>query len=420
MPTCEQILLPLQKNLPYMKPIIAFVLGILLLSACKKTEHTDQPETSHRTVVVYMSAENDLSNFATSDISEMIAGSVSLAEQDNLILFVDQASNTTKPYIARLSNGQMTIDTDYQPAEDFYSSDPEKFYEVLHWITQKYRADSYGLVLWGHADGWIIESSAIGIDADSKLRRAYGRDTGDNSESAIQGMWMNIPDMAVALKALGIHWKFIFCDCCNMQGAEVAYELRNTADYLIASPAEIPGKGAPYTPIVPQMFEDDTLFYDHIMDSYVSSVSNQLPISTVKLSNMELLAAATKKVLATINPSAEQDLSTDGIIYYFGAISKGLNVLHDMQHYIRTYATEEDFQAWKQALDQTVVSKRSAKQWMTANHVNFYSFTVTEEAYGGISMFVPQKVYDEKGQTWNSTFCQMEWYVATGWADYGW
>ena len=41
--------------------------------------------------------------------------------------------------------------------------------------------------------------------------------------------------------------KFIFADCCNFMCLESIYELRQVADYIIGSPAEIPEIGAPYT-----------------------------------------------------------------------------------------------------------------------------------------------------------------------------
>ena len=44
-----------------------------------------------------------------------------------------------------------------------------------------------------------------------------------------------------------------------MQSVEVAYELRDCSEYFIGSPTEIPGPGAPYKAVVPEMFTETNL-----------------------------------------------------------------------------------------------------------------------------------------------------------------
>lgn len=54
---------------------------------------------------------------------------------------------------------------------------------------------------------------------------------------------MNIPDFREALSsAFPKPLKFILFDSCNMQSVEVAYELRDCAEYFIGSPTEIPDR----------------------------------------------------------------------------------------------------------------------------------------------------------------------------------
>ena len=48
------------------------------------------------------------------------------------------------------------------------------------------------------------------------------------------------------MKQSGIHFDYILFDACLMSQVEVAYELRNAADYLILSPAEVMSAGFPY------------------------------------------------------------------------------------------------------------------------------------------------------------------------------
>lgn len=57
---------------------------------------------------------------------------------------------------------------------------------------------------------------------------------------------INIPDLSKALAQSGIHFDYILFGACLMSQVEVAYELRNAADYLILSPAEVMSAGFPY------------------------------------------------------------------------------------------------------------------------------------------------------------------------------
>ena len=59
---------------------------------------------------------------------------------------------------------------------------------------------------------------------------------------------MEIADLAAALTG---HFDFIMFDACFMASVEVLYELRDKADYFIASPAEIISDGFPYEAAAP-------------------------------------------------------------------------------------------------------------------------------------------------------------------------
>lgn len=399
-----------------------FISAILVLVACGKDDPTPQP--AKRTVIVYMSAENDLSTPAGMDTTEMIAGSKSLSSDYNYIAYIDMAESDKKPSIWKFEGGNRELVRQFD--EDFYSCDPEKMYEILSWIIRKYPAESYGLALWGHGTGWEIQSDTIAVAADSNLRRAIGRDTGDNQKHPNEnyGKWMNIPTLANVLSHLNVHFDFIFSDCCNIGNAETAYELRKVTDYLIASPAEIPGLGAPYDKITPYLFNTSatTTAYKNIIDTYADEYSNRLPLSLIKMSEMEQLANATRVILQTLAPTADQVFNLSGLMYYDGVRLEGLRVLYDMNDFLLQNASADEYEQWKQAFDRTVIYKRIASSWQTAGHVNFKDFTATKEKYGGMSMYIPRTFYNAYVYSinYNSCYHQMQWYWAVNWNNYGW
>lgn len=398
--------------------IFSFVCGLLLLSACSNGDGEDSRHPAKRTVIVYMAAENTLSGSAQSDINEMIQGVKSISKYDNLIVFVDRASSTEKPFIIHLQdNDKQPADTIRKYEQDFYTSDPEKLKEVLGWVMTNYPANDYGLILWGHANGWVIMNDV------ASSRRAIAVDNGKNIISD-KGLWLEIPSLRTALEALPHSFKFIFADCCNMQNIEVAYELKDVTDYLIASPAGIPGDGAPYDKIIPDLFNyDDVQMYTKTCDDYYAKTDEEnghLPISAIRTGQMPQLAAATKTVLKDIYDT-HTDIDTDGLIYYYTYKVSDPNekTMYDMNDFIRKYAEETDYNNWLNAFNAAVVYKKMSKKWQVQGTLVF-DFDVTEERFGGVSMFFPLERYEHTLIKYNKGIREMAWYHAVGGSELSW
>ena len=394
-------------------------LGVVLLSACSKDDGKTamQPlATANRTVIVYMAAENNLSTFATLNLTDMAEGSRDMPDSCHLVAFIDMADRTQLPYVAEISRGIIRKDSLYQTSSDGLTSDAEYMYRTLKWIVERYPSKEYALVLWGHADGWIIASDSVAntLSKSAPLRKAYGIDTGNNSMGT-WGKWMNIPSMAKALARLP-KMKFIFSDCCCFQCVESAYELKDVCEYLIGSPAEIPAAGAPYAQITPLFFSQKENFYESIADCYNSVSYNgyHTPISALRTSEMEALAQATRKVLPQLLSGGEDPI-TKNVIYYFGFPQNP--IMYDMNDLMLANLDPDSYREWKQAADRVSVYRKVNGPWVSEDNVDFSQFTISEEKYGGMSMFVPLKRYDRNGNSYNTTIRQMGWYHAVGMGD---
>ena len=131
-----------------------------MLAACNKHEDPapspePTPTLAQRTVLVYMSGENNLTKDSSSpgvsyledDYKEMLEGSYSLNSNQHLIAFIDSVGTDNKPHIVEIANG--IAKNVYQYDSEFYASDPNKLLEVIKWVMNQYPAHEYGLVLWG-------------------------------------------------------------------------------------------------------------------------------------------------------------------------------------------------------------------------------------------------------------------------------
>lgn len=403
---------------------IISILIVLIMASCSKDTLSGDSfviTPANQTVIVYMSAENNLTGVATTNLNQMIQGSSSLADSSNLIVFVDSADKTKAPYILRIKDGKKTVDPAYTTTEDFYASDPAKMKEILTWIMNRYPSDSYSLVLWGHSGGWMITKDSVAwTQTKNAVRREYGVDTGNNTEGN-SGMWINLPSLATVLNSLPHKFKYILADCCNFQCVESAYELRNSADYIIGSPAEIPAAGAPYTQILPSLFSDKDDFYKELTDIYYEQNGNnyKVPMSVIKTSEMDNFAKATMSMIPYL--MGQDILRPDTLVYYLHAYPSYRKIMYDMNDVMLHYAPNtEAYNKWKSALDKTVIYKRFASKWLAEEPYTLSSneFNLTESKYGGISMFVPQKTYDTYGLSYNSDIKKMSWYYAVGMNNY--
>ena len=422
--------------------LACITIGVSILTACQSDDAESPTPQARRTVVVYMSAENNLSGYLQSDINEIIRGRQQAPANDNLVLFVDRASSTEKPYIAKVTaDGKQ--EKLYEYSEDFLASDPERMAEVLkRCINLCPATEDYGLVLWGHASGWIIEKDSVAhnnfqvssLSNAHTPRRAYGVDSGNNT-ATLKGTWLNIPSLRQALKQVGMTWKFIFCDCCNMVNVETAYELRDATPYLIGSPAEIPGDGAPYTTLVKDFFKyDDKEMYTSICDDYyaqIDDIGGRTPMAVVKTNQLKALAQATRPLMAQVNDFLKTSNSTQGMIYYYAYDrSKEMEkTLYDMNDVIRTAigADAPEYKQWKEVFDQTVIYSKLSPKWynkciVLSDFSDGTTFKHGNESFGGMSMFFPLEKYNNSGMShaYNETIKKLAWNYAVGWSELGW
>lgn len=415
-----------------MKYFLALIATLLLFSACKKDESSDAIE---HTVLVYIAADNNLSGYVPGNIRQMMKGSMQLTDNCRLIVFVDLPQK--QPYFLQITKGDTVRLKTFD--QELKTSDPETLRMALAWTMENFTCNDYGLVLWGHSDGWPLKQQQPA--ASSQARRAYGVDTSGGET------WMDIPDMARVLASLPHSLRFIFADCCSFQSIESAYELRNVTDYIIGSAAEIPAQGAPYETIVPALFNTSDIFYENIADIYHDQMvsNNYEPMSVIKTCKLKDLADATRTALmesqSTLRVEDGRFPDVEGIIYYF------CHTQFDMQDFMLHHTGDQTYQEWKRSYDETVVYKKMAPIWLAnfvpyvdKTYTSFRDFTVTEERYGGVSMFVPQDpeiVYTDylikspgaynmasycrnAARLQNERISRMQWYEAIGLNQLGW
>ena len=216
-----------------------------------------------------------------------------------------------------------------------------------------------------------------------------------------------------------------------MMCAEVGYELRNATNYLIGSPAEIPGDGAPYHLIIPQLYQRDSeQMCRNVIDTYFDYYGNayySVPLAVIDTRYIDMLAQATGSVLNEFTGGYPQypdypDMNTDGLAFYW---YYDVPIMYDMRAFIKTHVNDEVFQQWDRVYQQAVPYYRMALEWMTIYtplEQAFLSFNQDVSRYGCVSMFIPQNtsIYFNGNFHYNKTFNNYGWNRLIDWSRFGW
>lgn len=376
------------------------------------------PEQGDRTVLVYIVADkNGLEttpprDFASQDIAEMLEGIKAVnTSRSTLLAYVDDADEPALYRIAKDAQGNV-IQELVKAYEEQASTDPVVMSGVLENAFGAYPAESYGLVYWSHADGWIP------YPVPKASTRWIGQDKGAGDSR------MNLSDFAAVL-ADAPHLDFLMFDACFMLSVEVAYELRDYVDYYIGSPTENPGPGAPYDKIVPLMFKENAVnemaeaYFEAYEQIYAdgAGISNAnwtggTSIGVICVAALEKLASATRLVMEESAGSDADELRAE-VFDYDKRTSSSHVGYYDMQELIRKMpANQAVLDSWQ------AVYEEALGYWNTTplNYSQFSGMFSMERA-NGITHYIPSltKAYPA-AEAYRST----AWYEDAGLSFIGW
>ena len=382
--------------------IITTLLFSILLTffSCSEDPKVDPILPTGRTLLVYVALDNSL-------YGEMADVHASLREgwgnediNGTLLLFADTRRGGNPVLInIKKQNGEVISDTIRTYTND-NSASPELFRQVIADTKLIAPANSYGMLLFSHASGWLPATAFInplkweaGGNNSSKL--------GSRSIFEDNGREMEFHDFVTAIPD-GM-FEFIASEMCFMSSVETAYALRNKTDYLLAAAPEVlsPGfepiyrtslgllyKAKPDLEGFAQAFFD---YFDGLQGEYRSAA-----ISVVKTSEIQALANFTR----TVAPVLTQE-QINLVQYYDGNPPRSSSLPHlffDFRDYIAQVATEAQMNELDGLLDKAVIFKRS-----TPKLINIYI-----PKHSGLSVYIPQERLPRLNKAYEGT----DWWKA--------
>jgi hypothetical protein len=195
------------------------------------------------------------------------------------------------------------------------SGAPETLLDFIRWAAKSAPAQRYALVLWSHGSGWAPSEmeriaqkkpASVPVTSGELTQRGEGDTAGQIFFSSSLGELLSQPTpseraiafddgsghsldtielgraIAKAAQELGRPLDLLGMNACQMSSAEVAYQLRGSAEIYVASQEDMPVQGWPYDDILPRLAAqpsmDAAALGALVVDRYLAYFqANQLP-----------------------------------------------------------------------------------------------------------------------------------------------
>jgi hypothetical protein len=293
------------------------------------------------TIMVYLAGDNNLDSAGVVDLNEMKR--VGTTDRVAVIAQFDRAGSKGATVRYCLRKGTPVAKDAVQTLGETNMGDPKVLEDFVTWGVTNYPADHYLLVLWNHGAGWddanlyqgdvfsgaappvsrkkqpvVTRRAAAGAKPIgfaqaraglSRTRRALFSTT---VEAAVKQRGIAFDDqardfldnielkkvMARIKKKLSRKIDILGMDACLMSMVEVAYQMRDVADFSVGSEETEPGDGWPYDRILKSLAAKPTMtpkdLSKTIVSQYLASykTGDNVTQSAMQLAALKPLAAA--------------------------------------------------------------------------------------------------------------------------------
>lgn len=297
------------------------------------------------TLMIYLATHNDAAEVGDESVARMRQARLN----QRVRVLVQQS--TPERTLRRVIGATPELAADLGQLD---SGAPETLLAFIRWAAEVAPARRYALVLWSHGSGWApkqIERLAQGAPASvpltaGELQQRGAHDTAGQvffssalreliakptpSERAIafddgSGHSLDTIELgsvvARAARALGRPIDLVGMNACQMSNAEVAYQLRGSAEVYVASAEDMPVYGWPYEDLLTRLaaqpdMDADALgrlavarycayFRDNPLPWGQDGLPDGVTLAALRLDGIPVLAGAVGELASTLRASID-------------------------------------------------------------------------------------------------------------------
>lgn len=283
-----------------MRSIALLITAAIFLVSC----HDDDPPTptAQRTIIAFFPWSVSLNRYINNSIS-LIETAIQQSGLDSTRVLIYQCTHGDQAQLFELTL-QDTTCTRNTLREYTYSTTPYDYTttngiaNIFQTIMQEAPAQQYSLIIGCHGMGWLpidtLQNKSISSQNEPMTRYFGGTSPIYQIETTT---------LAQAMDQANLHTEYIAFDNCYMASIEVAFDLKNHTNYIIACPTEIMALGFPYDRIGPFMLAQPN--YSAIVSEFHYFYSNYTypyaSISVTKTDELNTLANIMQQINASYN-----------------------------------------------------------------------------------------------------------------------
>jgi len=309
------------------------------------------------TIMVYISADSVLDNFAIESLKQLrsAAGGGVTVE----VLFDPNEKKGGVAYRLRFDGNQdmnaslfagaknrKTSLSKNEPGEipPVDSADPETLKDFIDSVTGAYDANRhYGLVLWGHGTELLLDAEQPNKNrvggrlhrtylTPARLRVALARTKLLALKDGEMPGWKTAGESSKKLD-------FIALDACSMGMVEVAAELRDYVDIMVASQDDVPDESFPYEKILAQLKKTTraTEACRKIPPDYKDAFQDYFPAPGPAVTNITLASLNLQNIESVTVPLGKLAVALQGLAFDGEASKEARKAIIDARSVSRSF-----------------------------------------------------------------------------------
>ncbi|GAB4029616.1 MAG: hypothetical protein Fur0012_04280 [Elusimicrobiota bacterium] len=331
------------------------------------------------TIMVYINNKNNLQRYGIKDVNEMeMVGST---DKVNIVVELGAGPDSTsysfkgtkRYYVTKDDNTSTLSSTMVQNLGKVDMGDYKHLIDFGKWAKSAYPAKKYMLIVWNHGSGWeksIGDVITKGISYDDESRNH-----------------INTPQLGQALKEIG-GVDVYGSDACLMGMAEVVYELKDSATYIVGSEETEPGDGYTYNDLLAPLAAKPTMTPSELAKTAVTAYVNHYKAQGEDSTQAYVKTSAIDGFLAAVNEFAYALSQSDDRASVKSAISKAQSYAisdnKDLYHFASLIVNSSSDAAVKekgQALMTYIKTKLVGANAYSGNYSNSYGIAVYLPTY---------------------------------------
>lgn len=398
-------------------------------------------EEVRKVMLLYSAGFNSLSSYLESDIEDLKTGWIPTRHRNSDIVLVyshfpespRKYDTETSPVLFRLyrkneNDTTVVADTLVVYKKGTISASANQLNEVLGYVKDNFKAQSYGMVFSSHATGYLPagyyqKPNDYIFEADAKTGRRkaipspvpYVEPEFDPSLPMTKsigqdqvGTYGSYSSYEIDLKdfaeAIPMKLDYLLFDACLMGGVETAYELQDKVGILGCSQTEVLAEGFNYKELTKHLLQNDTpdpikvcedffIQYDIQTGAYRSAT-----ISCIDCSNLTSLAETCEELFGIYNTEI-RNLSSSSVQKFYRS---EYHWFFDLESILMNAgASSDELNRLYEALDKCIIYKAHTPSFM--NSFDIHTFC-------GFSMYLPSNGSTELDKYYKT----LKWNQATG------